>query len=165
MLTAQQAVAETLRQLVHGKDFEPPSKLLGSIKSEQAVAIAPGCPYSIATNISHAEQWQRSWLHSLKKLPRFDVWKDGKDFPVVPPQDWDAVREAFLSGLNDALALAEGSPFAHQMRSEEAALRKLNQIAIHGAYHIGQVRLLKRILWATRQPSKSSEKPHLMNGE
>ena len=151
MEDAQEAVTETLRQVVQGKDFEPASKLLASLTNEQAVKVPAGCPYSIATNVAHAEQWQRSWLHQLKGLPPFKVWTDAKDFPAVKAAQWPAVRKRFIKGLEDALAIAESKPFKHNLRDDAAAIRKLNQIAVHGAYHIGQVKLLKRILWATRK--------------
>ena len=149
MNSAQESVAETLRQVLNGRDFEVPAVMLKSLKGTKATAVPPGCPYSIATNVAHAEQWQRSWLHQLKGLPKFDVWKDSKDFPEIAPEDWPQVRNAFISGLEDALAIAESQPFAHHARSDDAAIKKLNQIAVHGAYHIGQVKLLKRILWTS----------------
>jgi len=150
METAAPAVAETLRQLLNGLDFDSPSKMLTSVTNAKAVKIPAGCPYSIATNVAHAEQWQRSWLHRLKGLPPFDVWKEAKDFPIVAARDWPSVRQAFLDGLQDALTIAEADPFVHHLTEDAQAIRKLNQIAVHGAYHIGQVKLLKRILWATR---------------
>jgi hypothetical protein len=146
MTTAQEAVAETLRQVLFGRDFRPAGELLESIKPEIAVAAPPGAPYSIATNVAHAEQWQRQWLHTLKGLPPFKIWGNVKDFPLVDADEWPAVSKRFVDGLIDALTIAESQPFHHHMRGDEAAIRKLNQIAVHGAYHIGQVVLLKRLL-------------------
>src|SRR4051812_19146114 len=95
------SIAETLRQVVEGGDFDPPAKILKSVTAENAVLKPPGCPYSIATNVAHAEQWQRSWLNRLKGMPRFDVYKEAKDFPIIAAADWPAVRAAFVDGLVD----------------------------------------------------------------
>jgi hypothetical protein len=149
--TPQESVAETLRQVIHGRDFDAVAKTLKTISNESATTLLPHCPYTIATNVSHAEQWQRSWLHKLMGLPTFDVWKHGKDFPVVTPNEWPHVREGFLKGLEDALSIAETVPFVHHMADDVKAMQTLNRIAVHGAYHIGQVRLLKRMLWASRK--------------
>lgn len=129
----------------------PPAKMLATVSAKNAVVVPPGCPYSIATNVAHAEVWQRLWLARLQGLRRPKIWKEEPDFPVVPPERWPEVRQAFLDGLETALRIAGAEPFAHQMESDEAAYRTLNQIAVHGAYHVGQIRLLKRILREHKQ--------------
>src|SRR5205814_2169657 len=113
MTSAQEALIETLRQVVLGRDFEPASSMLKSVSNDKAVRVPSGCPYSIATNVAHAEQWQRSWLHKVKGLPPFDVWKDAKDFPLIEADQWPAVRDGFIDGLHQALQIAEASPFNH----------------------------------------------------
>lgn len=139
------AAAEALRQIIEGDDFSTPAGLLRSIRAEMAVAVVPGSPYSIATNVEHARIWQDLWLCRLRgeKIPRVDY---GKDFPEVAPKEWPKIRSAFIEGLSEAHAIACRAPFEHGAADDATAIRTLLKIANHGAYHIGQVVLLKRLL-------------------
>ncbi|MGV3616574.1 MAG: DinB family protein [Fimbriimonas sp.] len=137
-------VAETLRQVVEGDDFSSPGGLLRSIKASVAVVVPPGCPYSIATNVKHALLWQDLWLCRLRgeRLPQVIP---GKDFPEVTEAEWPEVRRRFVEGLDEALAIARRDPFTHGAKDDDLAVRTLLKIANHGAYHLGQVQLLKRM--------------------
>ena len=135
-------VVEALRQVVQGADFTPPAELLRTVKPAQAVAIAPGSPYSIATNVAHADIWNRLWLARLSGEKRFNPFPD---FPVVAETDWPSVRDRFVGNLVAAQDIAEARS-KHSMKSDEAAAKVLLQIAVHTAYHLGQVRLLKRFM-------------------
>jgi len=148
MSDAQAAIAEMLREVVEGVDFDSAAQVLKSVTAAKAVVVPDGCPYSIATNVAHTEQWQRSWLNQLKGLPRFDVYRDAKDFPIVAESEWPAIRKAFVEGLEDAYAIACATPFAHHVKDEAAAFKRLTKIALHASYHLGQIKLLKRILYA-----------------
>lgn len=133
------AAAEALRQIVEGEDFSTPSGLLRSIRAELAVAIPAGCPYSIATNVKHAVIWQDYWLSRLREEMGIKVVM-GQDFPVVSEAEWPEVRRSFVAGLEAAYEIAQGEV------EDEATLKTLYKIVNHGAYHLGQVQLLKRIL-------------------
>jgi len=137
-------VADAVRQLVEGHDFSSPRGLLRSIKAETAVRVLDGAPYSIATNVAHALIWQDVWLCRLRgeKLPKVVM---GKDFPVISAQEWPGIRQAFCDGLDEALVIASRDPFTHGAKDDEAAIRTLFKIVNHGAYHIGQISLLKRL--------------------
>jgi hypothetical protein len=148
MTDAQAILAELLRQMVEGADFDTASAMLKSVNGQKAVLVPLNCPYSIATNIAHAEQWQRSWLNPMKGLPPFDVYKHGKDFPIIKPEEWPAVRQRFIDGLDDAYRFATSEPFAHHAKDDASAQRRLMKTALHGSYHLGQVKLLKRIISA-----------------
>ena len=132
------AAYQALDQLISGRDFDPPAKLLANIKPEAAVRLLPGAPYSIATNIAHTDIWQRVWLAQLDGTPRLNPFPD---FPVVPAEKWPEIRAGFLANLERARELAAECP-----PDDEKRQAKLLQFAIHGAYHVGQVKLLKRML-------------------
>jgi hypothetical protein len=144
----QAAVAELLRQMAHGDDFDTAEQMLKRIAGDTAISIPEGCPYSIATNVGHAENWQHQWLNQLKGLPKFNVYRDAKDFPAVSSEEWPEVRRRFLEGIQEAYALALAEPFTHHLKDDEAACKKLTKIALHNTYHLGQVKLMKRILSA-----------------
>jgi hypothetical protein len=138
-------VAEALRQVVEGDDFATPRGLLRTIKAETAVAVPTGAPYSIATNVAHAQIWQELWLCRLRgePLPKIVM---GQDFPEVSAKEWPDIRKAFVEGMEEAYAIACRDPFVHGAKDDETAIRTLLKISNHGAYHIGQVALLKRML-------------------
>lgn len=142
-----QTVAETLRQVIEGMDFASAKRLV-NIKADLACATKDGFPYSIATNIWHCDYWNRLWLARLKgeKRPAKNIWAE--DWQVPEEKDWKQARDDFLANLNFALEIASAQPFKHSMKSDEEAIKVLNQIAVHTAYHVGQVALLKRMLKA-----------------
>ncbi len=133
-------VAEALRQVWEGADIPAPTSLLGNISVTTAARRELWMPYSILTNLAHANFWQTVWLNRLegKRVANFT-----EDWKVLPPESWPEVRELFYTDMQRALAMARSEPFAHKMKSDEAALKTLMQIAVHNAYHIGQVNLLK----------------------
>ena len=129
-----------LRQVIEGRDFDPPATLLSNISAANAVRVLPGAPYSIATNIAHADIWQCVWLCQLEGKPKFNPFPD---FPIVAKEDWPTVRAAFLENLQRAYAIA-----AEVSDDDEKLTAKLLKFAVHGSYHLGQVKLLKRMLRA-----------------
>ncbi|MCH8274209.1 MAG: DinB family protein [Armatimonadetes bacterium] len=138
-----QTVAETLTQVIEGEDIPKPKSLLRNITPEKAARKLPHMPYSILTNLAHTDFWQTLWLNKLKGLPRKSITEDWR---VPNPDEWQEVRESFLAGLDEAHAIAAAQPFKHKMRSDEAAVNTLIALAIHNAYHLGQINLLKRAM-------------------
>lgn len=140
-------VAETLRQVIEGMDFADAKRLV-NIKADLACAKKEGFPYSIATNIWHCDYWNRLWLARLlgEKRPAKNIWAE--DWQQPEATDWPEIKVRFLTNLDAALEIARSDPFRHAMKSDAEAVKSLNQIAVHTAYHMGQVALLKRILMA-----------------
>ena len=134
--------AEMLRQIRSGKDIPPPEKLL-NMNAAKACEQIPFSPYTIATNLMHAVFWQDLWLCRLKgERGRSFI----EDWRVATTDEWSSIRSSFLQGLDEAIAIAESEPFAHKMPSDDIAVSTLIQIAVHDAYHLGQINLLKRQL-------------------
>jgi len=125
-------VAETLRQIRDGRDFSPPRSIL-RISPERAVLRLPTWPYSIADNVAHTVYWQDLWLARLRGAKINAVM--GEDWPTVAPERWTELRERFLSGLDEAIGIAESG----------GEVSTLARIAHHNAYHVGQWALLKRL--------------------
>jgi uncharacterized damage-inducible protein DinB len=134
---------EVYRQVWTGADFDDPDKLLRSVKPDQAAVKLEGWPYSIGTNVAHADHWNKIWLARLtgNRAP-----KTFPDFPAVAADEWAQVRADFLENFAKAKDMANAEPFSHSMKSDEIASKLLLQIAIHTTYHLGQVKLLKRLL-------------------
>lgn len=130
-------------QILEGYDIPKPESML-KVKQGDAGQIADSAPYSLLTNLAHATLWQRFWLQKLhggRKKSNMTEWRD--DFRVPDPDEWDGLRREFLAGLREARAIAAGElPF---QCSDEEARDTLLRIAVHGAYHCGQMNLLKRM--------------------
>ena len=139
-------VRELLRQVWEGTDFTAPTLMLRPVTAQAAIKIVPGCPYSIATNVAHADIWQRQWLGRMLGQPKFNPFPD---FPLVEDKDWAALRDSFLGNFEKAVEFGNSSQFIHSDSSDEYARKLLTKIAVHNAYHIGQVALLKRLVRAT----------------
>lgn len=142
-------VAEALRQVIEGMDFADAKRLV-NIKADLACKQPEGFPYSIATNIWHCDYWNRLWLARLQnqKRPAGNIWTE--DWQVPTAEEWPETKKRFLENLNTAWEIARGDPLVHSVKSDEVAIQLLNQIAVHTAYHVGQVALLKRVLKSGR---------------
>jgi len=146
MDTAREAVADLFRQILSGEDILRRRLLLARLKPEASAERLPDVPYSLLGNLYHAVFWHRVWLGRLTGGKR-PAWKD--DWKEPGPEALDALRDEFLDGLNRALAMVEAEPFEHRMESDARALHLLMSLAIHDAYHLGQIKLIKRMM-ATR---------------
>lgn len=137
-------LAEVFKQIIEGRDFADCKRLV-NVKSDIACFIPAGCPYSMATNVWHCDFWNRLWLARLngQKRPSANIYKD--DWHVPPPEEWLSVKESFLANLNRAHQMTTDESFEHAMEDDDKAMEKLTQIAIHTAYHVGQIALVKRM--------------------
>ena len=133
-------LANLYLQLASGVDIPAPKPLLSRIKNEDAARVLPGMPYSLLTNLAHMHFWQDLWLKKIRgeRQPHFT-----EDWRVPAPEEFPALRDAFLRGFDEACAIAASGP-----SSEVAAT--LATIAIHDAYHLGQIKLIKRGLRLTK---------------
>lgn len=138
-------VAEALRQVIDGMDFASAKRLV-NIKPEVALAKPDHWPYSIAGNIWHCDYWNRLWLARLlgEKRPAKNIWAEDWHDPAI--EEWPSIKKQFLENLSRTQTIASAQPFTHAMKSDDEAIKVLNQIAVHTAYHVGQVALMKRLL-------------------
>ncbi len=117
------------------------------VKREDAANQVDSAPYSLLTNLAHATLWQRFWLEKLsggRKKSTMKEWKD--DFRVPDPEEWEGLRREFIEGLREARRITVSDPFDHRCADDEEAIDTLVKIAVHGAYHCGQMNLLKRMV-------------------
>jgi hypothetical protein len=135
-------VAEALRQVMRGEDFYGPKAAVSRVRQETANATLPNCPYTIATNAEHALFWNKIWLARLNNTKRPNMLKDWR---VPEPDEWDRIRRELVESVEEAYRIASSKPFKHSMKTDEAACKNLLAIAVHTAYHLGQITLLKRI--------------------
>lgn len=139
------ALVQVFDQLIGGYDIPTPAGML-RLRAETAAQTPGTAPYSLLTNLAHANLWQSLWLKKLAGEPRppsMEVWAN--DFREPDPSEWKSLRAAFLDGLAEARRIAASEPFEHRLPTDAEAVETLIRIAVHGAYHCGQMNLLKRM--------------------
>ncbi|MCW5944103.1 MAG: DinB family protein [Fimbriimonadaceae bacterium] len=140
----RRAVTLLFRQIREGWDVPTPTGML-RVKGDAAAREVAPLPYSLLTNLCHTVYWQRLWLASLHGEPRptgMKAWTG--DWRVPEASEWPTLRAEFLAGLDEAARIANSEPFDHRMESDEKAIEVLVALAVHAAYHLGQMNLLKR---------------------
>ncbi|MCC7479045.1 DinB family protein [bacterium] len=147
--------AAALRHLLQGADEHlPPARLLEGLSPEQACAVAPGMPHSIATLLGHMTHWQEhacGWLAG--ELPPAAPIPDEINFPAVQPEQWEALRQSFLDSLEQLCQLLEQQGDAELPAGEvfykgRSSGFLMAMQALHNTYHLGQIVLLRRMLGA-----------------
>lgn len=133
---------DLFRQIISGEDIPQVSHLLKRMKPEFAVRRLSGWPYSILTNLEHADYWQRIWLARITGEKRPSITKDWREPDI---SEFDQIRDSFLSNLARAEHLAASWPYSDDPDSDKK-LHTLVSLAVHDAYHIGQLKLMASIL-------------------
>lgn len=127
---------EMFEQFAEGRDFPSPSGLLGGVSATRAEKLRDGMPYSLADNLAHALRWQEEWMAKFDGAAK-PVGSD--DWKPAAPGDYAELRRRFVEGVDRALELSGRDDLTPGDRV------RLVRIALHGAYHLGQMNLLKRI--------------------
>lgn len=121
--------------LTGGAAFREVDALLSGLTLAQA--SQPGTPYTLAELLAHLRVTMRASLDLV--TGQAQEWPEGLDvWPLPPVQDSEWAE--LLSDLR--LMLAEASALAGDPSSRARDL--LTDLAVHNAYHWGQVALLRR---------------------
>ena len=94
--------------------------------------------------------WQRQVLVDIRSEAKTRSVIGGDEFRSVPLEDWESVRQDFLSGLEELKALSDDAALLdHQYLGRDHDVGfVLMDFALHNAYHLGQIVLLRRLLGA-----------------
>lgn len=144
-LVERQALVHVFDQILEGYDIPTPAGML-RVRGDAAAAKVDPAPYSLLVNVAHAAMWQDFWLRKLaggRRKSTMEEWS--KDWRVPDPDEWPEVRKRFVDGLTEARRIAAAEPFEHRLPTDQEAIETLVRIAVHGAYHLGQMNLLKRM--------------------
>lgn len=140
-------VQEAFKEIAEGRDFDTLGDLLNDLSADEATKAPPGCPYSIATQVFHACFWQDRWLKQIQGEHTPAWTSDDSDFLVIPSDDWENLRSKFLGDFGKVLALANQSEnFDRPTQFGDTAEVLLIRSALHLSYHLGQIKLLRRML-------------------
>jgi len=127
--------------------FREPDYLLEHLTYAGATKNVPGLPYTIADVLHHIRATMRASLNLASG--RASAWPEGLEvWPDTPP----TAEEFAQIRLDIGLALAEAVMLADD--PSERAREILTDLAVHNAYHWGQVVLIRRLHgdWSGEDP-------------
>jgi uncharacterized damage-inducible protein DinB len=144
----------------------PPSHILEKLTDELVQRQVAGAPHTIYDELWHLAFWQQISLD----------WVRGEETPCpehaalgFPSEEdraresFDQLRERFLTGADQAAAIANDAPGLEKpVRCPSPAGKptrtmtvreQLENLAAHNAYHLGRIVLLRQMLGAWPPPS------------
>ena len=152
-------VASALRDALHGTgQFVDSRRALDGVDWRLAAEQPPGAEHSVRRIAAHLVFWQDLYLERLAGAERPSPPHDAAGWPGGDaPRDereWKALVARFADGLVRAIAAIDAAPLGLTLPRWGGRTRfaGLNGLAIHNAYHLGQVVQLRRILGAWPPP-------------
>lgn len=135
--------------LLGGQAYATVERLLAGLTFEAATTRVPGLPHSIYDLVWHIEVCQDVLLRVIAEEggegpPAEATW------PAGPPEpdDWEDLLSRLRAGLYEASEFSQ-DPASLSERDREV----LEDLAAHGAYHWGQVALMRRLLGGWPEPA------------
>lgn len=148
----------TWKQLFLTGEFAPRAHILAGLTLEQVGARPAGAPHSIYEELWHAQEWQRLTLD--RDEAAYERWEQGGQFPPQPaPEDERAWRELVRSFLAYSERAVERSGDETWLETDETEQlpgftwrNALEHLAVHSAYHMGKIVLLRQLLGVWSPP-------------
>ena len=150
---------ELAKAIIANSAFAPVANILQAISEVDAnakpSASSGRAPHSIYEEVWHLAFWQDvtlDWVQG-KATPYPEHASQG--FPADTNESWDALRERFLAGTQNAAAIAndtERLEIAVACTRPNDPLRamtvheQLESLAAHNGYHLGRIVLLRQLL-------------------
>jgi uncharacterized damage-inducible protein DinB len=147
------------RHLFVDGEFASRGRVLTGLSLEHVSARPAGAPHSIYQELHHAATWQRLTLDQDEAA--LDRWEEsGADFPASPaPEDeaaWQKLMRSFLSDLERAVRLGSDETLLDTDERENNPgftwRHALECLAVHNAYHLGKIVLLRQLLGVWSPP-------------
>lgn len=139
-------------------EYAPPAHILEGLTPQQVGAQPAGAPHSIYEELWHAAEWQRLVL--ARDDAALARWRVGEQFPPRPaPVDsasWQALVDGFLSSSARAVELSQDEAWLETDEDERQPgvtwRNALECLAVHNAYHLGKIVLLRQLLGTWTPP-------------
>lgn len=139
-------------------EFAPRAHILGGLTLEQVGARPAGAPHSIFEELWHAAEWQRLVLE--RDDAAHEGWQEGTLFPPgSAPEDeatWNLLVNSFLESSERAVQLAQNEAWLETDEAEAMPgvtwRHALECLAVHNAYHLGKIVLLRQMLGFWESP-------------
>lgn len=144
--------------------FAPREVLLRGLTLEQVGARPAGAPHSIYQELWHANAVLRQSLDGGRVV--LESWPHAQHFAVDPKPagqaEWDGLVREYLAACEDAVERAKrpGWLASPDPGYEELGLTwsdSLEFLAVHSAYHLGRIVLLRQLL-AAWPPARDSDR-------
>ena len=132
--------------LLGGAAFREVPELLADLTFAQASQTVPGLPYTLGALLRHLQVTMRVSLDLM--TGKLDAWPENLNVWPDPPQS-DTELHALLDDLN--LMLAE----ARLLSADPSGVTRdiLLDLAVHNAYHWGQLALIRQQQGVTFRPA------------
>jgi uncharacterized damage-inducible protein DinB len=149
--------------LVDTHAYLPPAATLAGITPEDATRRVNGLPHSIGELVAHIAYWQDWFIVRCEGHAEPMASSAALGWPAVAPEDWPAVHERFVTGLERLADIASQQapdtlvrPAIESPLLAQYSLRDVcEHIAQHNAHHLGQVIVLRQLLGLWPPPSGS----------
>ena len=132
-----------------GHAFAKPQHILADISGELAISLPAGALHCIAGHVAHMAWWQRQALHHIQTNATEWQRLDGDEFPLeIAALNWDGIKRDFFQSLEALRALCDNETALERgyVSGKNSVAYVLVDHALHNAYHLGQVVLLRRLL-------------------
>lgn len=135
--------------------YAPRAVLLQDLTIEQVGTRPPGAPHSIYQELWHASAVLRQSLDDGRVV--LESWPHSQHFPVAPEpadqREWDNLVSRYLAACGEAVERANRPGWLElpDPGYEEHGLTwrdSLEFLAVHSAYHMGRIVLLRQLLGA-----------------
>lgn len=140
------------RLLDEGSPFVAPGRVLNGLLAEDACRRLAGMPHTVAEIVAHLRFWQEYTLALARGDRRSGPEHAAEGWPAAEPDGWEALRGAFLDGLEQMKRVAHEADLSVIVRPGETLGYELTLHALHNAVHLGQVMLLRQMLGAWPPP-------------
>ena len=152
----------TWKHLFLTGEFAPRDHILGGLTLEQAGTRPAGAPHSIFEELWHAAQWQRIVLE--RDEAAFEHWEGGELFPLDPAPEneavWQELVDSFLAYSERAVELARDETRLESAETDDNPgftwRNALEVLAVHSAYHMGKIVLLRQLLGCWSPPPEDA---------
>jgi len=143
-------------------EFAPRDHIMKGLTPQQVGTRPAGAPHSIFEELWHAAEWQRLVLE--RDEAAFERFDHGGQFPPnSAPEEaaWQALVDSFLDYSERAVKLARDEAW---LETEETAdnpgftwRNALTCLAVHSAYHMGKIVLLRQLLGCWSPPPDDAQ--------
>jgi uncharacterized damage-inducible protein DinB len=147
---------ELSKALIADSAFAPAKTILQALLEEAAHAKpAETVPHSIYGEVWHMAFWQEISLDWVQGKPTPVPEHAAGGFPSNTSEAWDSLRVRFLSGAQNAAAIANDTdgletlvacPTIGAPERTMTIREQLESLAAHNAYHLGRIVLLRQLL-------------------
>ena len=151
--TPTRAVLEMLLSDSYG-GYTPFTRALDGLGPEDAVRVPEGSPYSVAGVVAHMVFWQQRFLSLVDGHRPPPVEHAAEGWPSVTAVQWPALAETYLAGMERFRELAAEDDLERPLIEGRPMTigSSILDYHVHGAHHLGQVILLRRMLGAWPPP-------------